>query len=537
MRCYSIPLGQSGQINKLSADYLSAKEELKPFYSWPLSYDGIQEAIKAREEKHQPDRETLVNRLQEQYSRLKNGFLSQEGNEAVAANIVKLLAPNAFTITTGHQLSIFTGPFFFVYKILSAIKYCKQLKEKFPDKDFVPVYWMATEDHDFEEIKTFYLFGKEYSWERKAAGATGRMGTVGIDQIINDLNFLLEGRDNAAELLTMFKNAYEGQKSLSKATRSLVHELFKELGLVIMDADDVSLKKALIPILKEDIFKQSFHEQVNASIHQLEKEYKMVVTPRPINVFYLEQGQRNRIVMEADLYCVADRNLCWTREKIEQEIDAHPERFSPNVVLRPMYQETILPNLAYIGGNNEIAYWLELKAAFEHADVFFPQLIVRDSALWVGKKAYKDFQSLNLEPEDALNSNAQVLKDKFYEKNALEHPAETAISALLAQMLEVKESIQGLPPAFVAPVVKDMNIYAKEMKKWKSDVHNLQLEMEEKNIRKVEKLHQIIFPGGDLQERHDNFIPWYLQYGKELFNMLLDCFDPLAGELHILIEE
>lgn len=535
MRAYAIPLINTRQIHPLASAYIQAKPEICNLYQWPLDISAMEDAIHQRQTKFPVDRQRLADSLRRQYQAMQPDFFELEDNRQVGTRIENLLSENCFTITTGHQLNIFTGPLFFIYKIVSAIKYAAQLKVKYPQYDFVPVYWMASEDHDFEEISNFHLFGRTYTWDKPGNGAVGRLNPKSLSGIIRQLEDLLEGRTNAAELLALFKQAYLEQPTLSLATRKLVHELFKEEGLVIMDADDAQLKQTLTPIIREDIFNQTFHQLISDTAASLTEQYKVVVTPRPINVFYLENGQRNRIVQEEGLYCVMGRNKCWTAENLEAEIQTQPGNFSPNVVLRPMYQELILPNLAYIGGNNEIAYWLELKAAFDKAGVFFPQLIVRDSALWIGKKGAKDFQALNIEPEDTFDG-LQEFKNRFYAHNNLEHPAEAEIEALQQQFQKVRESLQGLPSDLVAPVVKDLNTYAKEAKKWKADVHKKQLEQEEKNIQKLEKLYQAIFPEGEFQERYDNFIAWHLQYGKEMLRILKDSFCPLDAELHILVE-
>jgi bacillithiol biosynthesis cysteine-adding enzyme BshC len=433
-------------------------------------------------------------------------------------------------------LNIFTGPLYYIIKLVSVIKYAEMLKQHFPAYHFVPVYWMATEDHDLEEINHFYLWGKTLKWDAQSEGAVGRMNPHSLESVIEELEKLTANSPNGKGLIDLFKSAYGQHNTLAGATRYLVNELFKQYGLVVVDGDDPILKKALIPVFEMDIFETVLFKAINHSFSALQKKYKLPVTPREINVFYLEAHSRERIVLEGGHYQVLNSTKHWTESELKAELHTHPEHFSPNVVMRPMYQELVLPNLTYIGGNNEIAYWLELRESFLRANVFFPQLLVRDSALFIGKKAAKDLDQLKLKPEDLFLSLPD-LKFKFYETNMLGHAAEQAVSAILGQYDALKDDLKGLPADLAAMIVKQMNIQVKEVKKWKNDIHNKQMEIQEKNVIKLEKLYAAFYPDGELQERHDNFMPFYLQNGAEWLEMLKKEFDPLQAVCHIFIEE
>lgn len=526
MRCINIPLSETGQINSLTADYLNSNEALRPLYAWELSMKTASQIIEARG-KYLTNRAVLLQGLQQQYAQLGNTPVQ------VADNIQRLSNSNAFTVTTGHQLNIFTGPAFFIYKIVSTIKYTQQLKATCPQCDFIPVYWMASEDHDLEEIDHFQFWGKEYKWDAAQTGAVGRMSTEGLAQIAEEIAQFLDGRNNAAELTALLKKAYS-YPTLSLATQYIVNELFKDYGLVIIDADRAEWKQLFTGILAADIFENIPYQKVSETAQALSKDYKLPVNPREINVFYLTDNSRQRIIKNADHFEAGEKK--WSVEEMQKELQEQPQNFSPNVVLRPMYQEVLLPNIAYIGGNNEIAYWLELKSAFDALGVFFPQLVVRDSALWLGKKPAKDIESMRLQPGDMLKS-WEDLKFYFYNQNELLHPAEQSADDLLTHYEALRQNMQGLPSDLVASVVKQANLHIKEVKKWKGDIHKRQLELQDKNIQKLEKLYNAVFPNGDFQERQENFIPFYLQYGPALFETLKDNFDPLAGQLHILIDE
>ncbi|MGZ5283365.1 MAG: bacillithiol biosynthesis cysteine-adding enzyme BshC [Bacteroidia bacterium] len=474
--------------------------------------------------------------MQRQYNSIQNNFPQIADNKLVTDNISALLQENTFTVTTGHQLNIFTGPLYFIYKIVSAIKYAQQLKQQFPENNFVPVYWMASEDHDFEEINHIYLWGKMVEWNIGSHSAVGYLNPLSLEGVITELEQILGTRPNTKEIISLFKEAYLQHNTLSQATRFLVHQLFKDYGLVIIDADDAELKRSFIPVLERDIFENNNFHTVNQTLQSLEKDYKIQVKPREINVFYLDANFRTRIVRNGENFEAKDAGRIWKRDELLQELQENPQNFSPNVVLRPMYQETILPNLAYFGGTNEIAYWLELKNAFVQNNVFFPQLIVRDSALWIGKGVSKTLSACRLEPQDVLLTFDQI-KARFYNNNDITHPAENRLANLISDYEHLKQEIQGLSSDLVANVVKSINVQTKELKKWKSEVKKSVDTSQEKSIEKLQKAYNSLFPNGNFQERHDNFLTLYSQYGADFISILLENFDPLCSQLHLFIEE
>ena len=238
----SVTFKDTGYFSKIICDYLEEKESVKKFYNHFPNLSGFEKQIALRKGKDKIlDRKTLVHSLQNQYKNIPTSPLT--GN-----NIESLLRENTFTITTGHQLNLFTGPLYFLYKIISTINLTTQLKKEFPESNFVPIYWMATEDHDFEEIQYFNFQGKKIKWKREAAGAVGRLSTEGLESVFNDFAQKLGASKNAIEIKALFKRSYLEHNNLAEATRFLANELFGDYGLVIIDADHKDLKKRLFPI-------------------------------------------------------------------------------------------------------------------------------------------------------------------------------------------------------------------------------------------------------------------------------------------------
>ena len=361
MKSSRILFTETGQFSGLFLDYIKQEKKLDPFYKYSPSVDSFSQAIKDISSQ-KFNRKLLVEVITEQYSKA--------GCQLPTANCQLLLEQNTFTVCTGHQLCLFTGPLYFLYKIISTINLAEELKKKYPENNFVPLFWLASEDHDFEEVNHINLLGQKVTWLKKQGGALGKYSMKGINVALEDLKTIIGNSGNAADVMELFSKAYLEHQNYADATRYLVNELFWKYGLVILDADDKRLKNEFKEIIRDDIFNHTSSTVVSETIAQLKKaEYDVQVIPKDINFFILSKNYRARI----DANAVKESRDAWEK-KLEEEI----ERFSPNVVMRPLYQQKILPNLAYVGGPAEIAYWLELKALFDHYKILFPVLIPRN---------------------------------------------------------------------------------------------------------------------------------------------------------------
>ncbi|HEU4496394.1 MAG TPA: bacillithiol biosynthesis cysteine-adding enzyme BshC, partial [Flavobacterium sp.] len=402
---------ESGYFTKLITDYLNQKPELQSLYHRFPALDNFEKQLLEKDKNFNSDdnssRKVLVSVLKKQYAGINASALTN-------ANIEALSDPKTYTITTGHQLNLFTGPLYFLYKIVSAVNLAEELKARYPEYSFVPVYWMATEDHDFEEINHFNLNGKKICWNRDASGPVGRLDAEGLEKVFEVLALELGQGKNADSLKKLFKDAYLSHSDLAGATRFLANALFGHKGLVVLDADEALLKKAFIPFAKEELLSQTSHQKVTeASVHL--KDYGIQVNPREINLFYIEDNLRERIILKERFYHVNNTGLKFSEPEILALLESSPEKFSPNVIMRPLYQEAILPNLCYIGGGGEIAYWLELKPYFDASSITFPILLLRNSVLLATEKQAKKASRLGLSWKDLFLKRDQLMNEKVKE--------------------------------------------------------------------------------------------------------------------------
>ena len=529
-----IPFKETGYFSEFITDYLSQKAELRCLYHrFPLATNFPAQIKEKQAHYSAENRDILAQALERQY---KNLSISKETYQ----NIEALRQENTFTITTGHQLSLFTGPLYFIYKIVTTIVSCQQLKKLYPQYNFVPIYWMATEDHDFEEINHFSFRGQKLSWHAEQSGMVGDFSTEGLERISHILKVLLGKSHQGQYLASLFERAYEQHKTLASATRYLVNELFTPYGLVIIDGNDKSLKELLVPYFKRELLENASHKEVEktlAYIKSVNKNYPEQVHPREINIFYVKDSIRERIVKDEQGYTVLNTSIRFSEEEILRHLECFPEYFSPNVILRPLYQEVILPNLAYIGGGGEIAYWLELKDMFAQYKVPFPMLMLRNSVLLISEAQEKKLHKLGLTHHDIFLKN-NILENKITQRLS-EYPIDfsaqrACLQEHFAQLHQIAahtdKSFLGAVKAQEAKQLKGLDNLEKRLLKAQKKKYR-------ETLDRVIDLRVSLFPKESLQERVDNFSEYMIESQGQFIDTLVKHLSPFDFRFVILSYE
>jgi len=528
MKVTHIPFQKTGFFSKIMLDYLEKKDNLKPFYNNFPDIQGFHNQIEEKENSFSlQTRITLYNALKVQY---QNADIS----EKTGVNLDLLQQENTFTITTGHQLNLFTGPLYFLYKIISTINLCEELSEKFPDKNFVPIYWMATEDHDFDEINYFNFKGKKVTWDRKDGGAVGRFSTAGLEEVFEVFAAHLGNSKNATFLKNLFVEAYLQHENLSEATFFLANKLFSEYGLVIVDADKPELKQLLIPFIKDDLLNETSFHEVSKTIIAMENEYKIQVSPRKINLFYLEKNMRERIVFEDDIYKINNTKLHFSKDEILKEVENHPEKFSPNVLIRPLYQEIILPNLCYIGGGGEIAYWLQLKGFFNKVKVPFPILLLRNSVQVFSAKQSKKIEKLSISNEEIFLNQHKLISEKVIENSEIGFQFQEKKLFLQKQFEDLKIVAKKTAVSFLNAVNAQEKMQLKGLDYLEKRLLKAEKKRQEDLVCRITEIQNELLPNQSLEERQRNFSEHYLEYGDVFIETLKKTLKPLQLEFTIL---
>lgn len=520
----------TGYFSDLVKSYLNGDKALMPFYEHLPSLSGIKNAIQQRSH-FKTNRRLLVNELY-------NGYEGIALHPKVKENINLLLEDNTYTVCTAHQPNLFTGHLYFVYKILHAVKLAEDLNTAIAGKNFVPVYFMGSEDADLEELGVVEIDGKEYRWNTAQQGAVGRM--VVDDALINLLDEM-EGQLGVlpfgAQAMTLLKASYVKGSTIEQATIKMVNALTGHLGVVVLLPDTRGFKGAFAPILKNELSSQFSAAAVNETLTSFSEKFKAQAAGRALNLFYLGEGIRKRIEKDEQGFKVVDSDWVFSEAEVWKLLEEQPECFSPNVILRPVFQEYILPNVAFIGGGGELAYWLELKKVFEQSAVPYPVLLLRNSFMLIRKKWSEKLQEWSLQPEDLFLPKQELVnrlvKQKLKSDLSLREEIdviEKMFDAILPVAVENDGSLQQHVPAL-------KKLFINKMETLEKKIQQAARKRESVMVNQVNKIYADIFPHDSLQERVSNIFPFIARWGMGFIDELYLCSSSFNQEFTLISEQ
>lgn len=517
-------------LPKITLDYLNNSASIKNFFNRSNSIENYFDQIEEKKNNYDNSyRKPFCDVLKSSYNNVKENSFQ--------INAIKRLAnENTFTITTGHQLNLFTGPLYFFYKIIDTINICKKLTSKYPQHNFIPVYWMASEDHDYKEIKFFNSNNTLFDWHISTKGTVGDLETQSLVKVFDKLvNCFGTENINSKNLIDLFNKSYLKNKNLSDATFNLVHNLFGKHGLLIINPDNSKLKKIFSKEIIDEIINENCFKNVSNTNKNLKKiGFNPQVNPRHINLFYLKKNKRSRIFKENSIYKVFETNISFTKSQIIDEVNNYPERFSPNVLFRPFFQEKILPNLGYVGGGSEIAYWLQLRSFFDKKNITFPMLIVRNSVLLMSKKNIKKCEKLDLNIPDLFKKTDNLIKSHISKKTDYSIDFTKLKKVISLNFIKLYKAANKTDKSFIGA------LKAQEVKQLKGLTHlekrftKAQKIKHKDEIERIKALKHVLFPNNSLQEREINFSEFYKDYGEDFINILKSNLKPFVNKFIII---
>ncbi len=530
MDCTSTKLSfkQTGYFSAIVNHYLQDDPALKPFYNLRPDVEGVKQAIENRLA-FNTNRQLLLAGLQQQYKGINKTVELEK-------NLELLQQPTTFTITTAHQPNIFTGPLYFLYKIIHAIRLADSCKILFPQYDFVPVYYMGSEDADLEELGHYFVNGKKYNWHTKQTGAVGKMLIDDnllalLNETASQVGVQLYGK----EIIDILEAAYNKGVTIQQATLNLVNVLFGRYGLVVLVPDNPLFKQQMVSVFKDDLLQHTALPLVQQTGKALtEAGYKEQAHPREINLFYLADGIRNRIEKTETGFKVVDTDLQFTQDELLQELEQYPENFSPNVILRGIMQETILPNILFVGGGGELAYWLQLQKVFEQYKVPFPILLLRNSFLLIDKQQEIRLEKLGLSRADLFLSETDVVNLLVKRSTENNLSLANALQQLSTEYDAIKEQATAIDSTLAKHVEALKTIALQKIEKLEKKMLRAEKRKFEATQHQVTQLKAALFPNNNLQERVENFISLYAQYGTELIQQLYQHSPALESEFVIV---
>lgn len=502
-----VPHGKNRITSKIMQDFLADEAKAVQFSGPPPSLEAFRNQLLKKQQSYSvADRAVLVNALREQNENLTPSELHH----------LNLLENGAMTITTGHQLMVGGGTAFFEFKILKTIALSRTLSREL-GQPVVPVFWMASEDHDFEEVAKIRLGKSVFTWQLDhPKGAVGRLPTNEVATQLADFLDEVTAPNAALELLRKRHWAYQQHSTLSEATRAWVREWAEGMGLLVIDGDDKALKRYASPIWSAE--KEGTLSRV---IHQTTEElkeagYKPQVFPREYNLFSLMEGERHRITSP-------------------EQIPRDPHAISPNALLRPVYQEWLLPNLAYVGGGGELAYWFQLRDAFKAVKVPMPLLYLRDSAF---PETSRSVRALHKIPTDWTHILAveqeEFLRDRLGYYTRLEHetkqlarPLQHAVDQWNSELIRLYPELQQHADALR---VKMENLVQRTTETRFRAIKQRNRAL----LSHINQVYETAFPGGTFWERRASYADLVAELGYDPKYELLEKMSEIQSGTHIL---
>jgi len=532
MKTFTMPYEEKNQFSSKDIRYIQLDPALREFYKYLPELESFEKVIQDKKENYSRDRRILLQSvLNKQYKHLPS-------DDAAQLQIGKLGSDHTFTVTTAHQPCLLTGPLYVIYKIASTINLANQLNVFYPEFHFIPLFVSGGEDHDLEEMNHFHMFGKRIEWNTDQSGAVGRMSKEGLDEVLDTVLKMSGNSTYAQQLNELLQTSLQSAGNYGEFFRIIIANLFHHSGLLILNMDEKDFKKEAIPMFKDELINHKSKSLVTQTQEKLEKiGFAQQAYAREINLFYFHEDQRLRLEKKGNEYHLVDGNLSFSEKELLQLLEKHPERFSPNVVLRPLYQEMLLPNLAYVGGGGEIAYWLERKAQFEYFGLNFPVLIRRNSVFWLDHLSSRNLKPIGFEPSEIFEDidiliNQFVLREAEDEISLVEEKQQ-----LEAIFNQIAVKAQKLDPSILKTIKAEEAKHQKSIDHLEHKLLKAKKQQLDISLNKIRKVHEKIFPSSKPQERYDNFIMYYLRWGQEYVDLLLEKLNPFCGEVIVFQEE
>ncbi len=522
-----IPFNQN-----LFLDYIQEYENVEKYYHRNFrNVESYPEFFNSLISENRPHREGLVEIIRHQYS-------GAELSKQTENNIELLTSAKTLAVVTGQQLGILGGPLYTLYKIITAIKLCNYLKENYDSFNFVPVFWMEGDDHDFDEASSVSIVDNDnnVSVLKYEDGLTedDNRGSVGKLLFGSSLSNLLEKLDQnlrdsefKPQLMDLLRSVYAEGKTFAQSFRELLFSLFDEYGLVIFNPLDTAVKKLLVPIFKKEIteFRSHSGKLVERSA-ELEDTYHAQVKVKPINLFYIDNNERLLIEPAENEYRLKGKRKKFTQDEMLAQLNFQPEKFSPNVILRPICQDYLFPTAFYVAGPSEISYFAQITPMYELYGIQQPYIYPRSSVTIVEKGIKNIIEKYNLKHTDFFHDEEQLINmviNSLSELN-LETIFENASAELNSTMDRLNQYLLQIDKTLFDVTDKSKEKISQIVDSIRAKALDAEKRKHEVAIRQIKKARNILFPNGNLQEREINFFFFANKYGldilKRIFNEL-----------------
>ncbi len=516
-----------GQPN-IFLDFLYEFEKVKDYYAADIrNIDNLENKFNEILENYSTERVIIQDIISGQYEDCQISPLTK-------SNLKFLGDSNTITLTTGQQVGIFTGPLYTIYKAITTIKLAEYLKLKYENFNFVPIFWLAGDDHDFEEVRSLNLIDAEnnfktvtYSDGLEDEANRGSVGNLefneNIETVIAEIEKILRPTEFTAELMNFIRSCYNPEQTFASSFKKMMMKFFDEYGLLIIDATDARIKELLKPVFLKEIGEFGLHTNSLVSLSaELEELYHAQVKVKPVNLFMNYDGGRHLIEPIDEEFRLKGKRKRFTKEELLDEIAQAPENFSPNVLLRPVCQDYLFPNAFYIGGPGEISYYAQLQPLYEFYSIPYPIVYPRSSATLLENNSNIVLNKFGLELNEVFVSNSnitnkivEILDERNFHslfENSLER-IDDIYSSLENELLEIDKTLSDV-------LEKNKQRTLQNFQALRDKVDKAQARRYENSVRQINKVKNLLYPNENLQERELNIIYFLNKYGMDFIKQL-----------------
>jgi bacillithiol synthase len=543
-----IPFNKLPGFNEFFIDYINDFNSLKDFFNYSfIEKENIFRSLVDKEDNYLNKKLFTRNDLAD-ILMIQNKYFN--ASDASIQNIELLRNENTFAIVTGQQAGILTGNLYTLIKAINAYQLSKKLSEYFPDYNFVPVFWLESDDHDFLEVNNINIFNKDNNLtkieyfengtpqERYLTPVNNILFDEFIEKFKTDLSDNLLKTDFTEALFDFIDRSYKAGISFPIAFARFMNYLIGNLGIVFCNPADKEIKKLLIPIFEKELntYPETCERVIETSA-VIEQKYEPQVKPQPINVFYNHNNHRHLIEPRPEnIFALKNSRQRFEKAQLIEQLYLTPENFSGNVILRPICQDYLLPTIAYIGGPSEIAYFGQFKNVYEFYGVNMPVIYPRVSVSLLENRV-----------SNFITKNSLSLEELFDEKKVTSKLMNKINELKVDEIFNnLKDELNALYYSFGIDLEKiDKNLlntfknknekYLESLEYLKDKFVESQVQQNESTITKLKSNIQNIYPDETLQERYINIVYFLNKYGFDIIQKLIDKMD-ISDFNHQVIE-
>lgn len=514
----------------LFLDYIQEYENVERFYERNFrdqeSYESFFEVLSKVE---RPNRNKLTKIVKDQYGDSKI-------SKRTLANIDALDSNKTIAVVTGQQLGVLGGPLYTIYKTITAIKLCSYLKDNYEGYNFIPVFWLEGDDHDYDEVRVTNLLSSDNQLlllkyedgepEEFNRGSIAELKfNENISKVFEELNNNLRETEFKNPLIDFYKSFYQSDRTFLECFRELMISLFDEYGLIVFNPVDVEVKKLLQPIYYEEIayFNNHTGSLVERSA-ELEEIYHAQVKVKPINLFYIEEGERLLIEPVESEYRLKGKRKKFQKEELLNILNESPEKFSSNVLLRPICQDYLFPTGFYIGGPSEVSYFAQVTPLYKIYNLHQPYIYPRSSVTIVEKGVKSVLEKYELDYSEIFSDEDELIS-KIVAANSemnLDSLFQNAKRTISNSITNVGEEIVQIDKTLADLVTKTQQRIDDTLSNLKNKAIDAEKRKHETTIKQIGKVRNVLYPNNNLQERELNFIYFANKYGLDILKWIIN---------------